>query len=56
LALRVPFNIEPAVGVHLGPLWLALTGIMGPVWVTGSIPGINVGGRVSLGWEGQAHP
>ena len=50
MALRAPLLVEPAVGVRVGPVWVGLTGSMGPVWVTGSIPGIEVGGRVSLAW------
>jgi hypothetical protein len=51
VAFRVPLLVEPAVGVRLGPVWLGGTGSMGPLWVTGSLPGIEVGGRISLAWE-----
>lgn len=51
LALRVPISIEPAIGCHAGPLWLALSGSMGPLYVTSSIPGILFGGRISVAWE-----
>lgn len=50
LALRVPLSVEPAIGVRVGPLWFALSGSMGPLYVTGSIPGIMFGGKFSVGY------
>lgn len=50
LAVRVPLLVEPGVGLGVGSLRLGLTGSMGPVWVTETLPGIAVSGRIAIGW------